>query len=82
MKISSLSKTKIKAKITVLFICVEDAGRSQMAEAFFRRYAPDGYEAVSAGTKHTSEINPVAVKTMSQIDIDISKKKQRKLPRL
>ncbi len=79
IKISSLVKTKSKAKCTVLFVCVENAGRSQMAEAFFRKYAPDGYEAVSAGTKHTSEINPVAIKAMSQIGIDISKQKPKEL---
>ncbi len=41
---------KSKPKKTVLFVCVENAARSQIAEAFFRKYAPDGYEAISAGT--------------------------------
>jgi len=51
-----------------------------MAEAFFRKYAPsDSYEAVSAGTKHTTEINLIAVKTMSQIGIDISKQKPKEM---
>ena len=36
---------------TVLFVCVENAGRSQMAEGFFRKYAPRGYLTISAGTK-------------------------------
>ena len=36
---------------SVLFVCVENAGRSQMAEGFFRRYAPRGYMTLSAGTK-------------------------------
>ena len=35
----------------VLFVCVENAGRSQMAEGFFRKYAPRGYLTVSAGTR-------------------------------
>jgi arsenate reductase len=36
---------------TVLFVCVENSGRSQMVEAFFLEYAPKGYSAFSAGTK-------------------------------
>jgi len=77
---SFLLKTKSKAKHIVLFVCIENAGRSQMAEAFFRKYAPDdGYGAVSAGTKLVSEINPIAVKAMSQIGIDISKQKPKEI---
>ena len=53
---------KSKTNKKVLFVCVENAGRSQIAEAFFKKYAPDNYEAASAGTRHTSEINPLAVK--------------------
>ena len=48
---SSFEKSNDKKKI--LFICVENAGRSQMAEGFFRKYAPEGYEVISAGTKPT-----------------------------
>jgi arsenate reductase (thioredoxin) len=49
MESSFPHKTKSKAKNIVLFVCVENAGRSQMAEAFFRKYAPsDRYEAASA----------------------------------
>jgi len=81
MELSFNNKT-IKAKYTVLFVCVENAGRSQMAEAFFRKYAPaDDYEAVSAGTKHTSEMNPIVIKAMSQIGIDISKQKPKEMTR-
>ena len=48
-----------------------------MAETFFRKYAPsDSYEAISSGTKYSSEINPVAIKAMSQIGMDISKQNQ------
>ena len=38
----------------VLFVCVENAGRSQMAEAFFRKYAPEKYNVISAGTTPSS----------------------------
>lgn len=63
----------------VLFACIENAGRSQMAEGFFRRYAPQGYEAISAGTKPTSEINPIAVEAMKEVGIDLSKQKPKML---
>ena len=60
---------------TILFVCVENAGRSQMAEAFFNKYAPKGYRAISAGTRPASEINPVVIQAMKEIGIDISKNK-------
>ena len=53
----------------ILFVCVENAGRSQMAEAFFRKYSPKGYEPISAGTKPSERINPVAVQAMKEIGI-------------
>lgn len=56
----------------ILFVCVENAGRSQMAEGFFRKYAPDGYEPQSAGTKPIEMVNPLAVDVMKEIGIDIS----------
>lgn len=74
-----MNKIKSKSKHAVLFVCVENAGRSQMAEAFFRKYAPDDYDVTSAGTKHTPEINPIVVKAMSQIGIDISKQKPKEI---
>jgi arsenate reductase (thioredoxin) len=63
----------------ILFLCVENAGRSQMAEAFFRKYAPQGYEVLSAGTKPTPAINPIAVEVMKEVGIDISKQKPKVL---
>jgi protein-tyrosine-phosphatase len=62
---------------TILFVCVENAGRSQMAEAFFRKYAPNGYKAASAGTRPTAEVNPVVVRAIQEIGIDISKQKPK-----
>ena len=61
----------------VLFACVENAGRSQMAEGFFRKIAPDAYQGISAGTKPVSEINPLVVQAMKEIDIDISDNKSK-----
>ena len=61
----------------ILFVCVENAGRSQMAEGFFRKYAPKGYEPVSAGTKPTPEINPIVVEAMKEVGIDLTKQKPK-----
>jgi protein-tyrosine-phosphatase len=63
----------------VLFVCVENAGRSQIAEAFFRKYAPRGYMTVSGGTRPAGEINPTVVQAMKEIGIDISKQKSKVL---
>lgn len=71
-------KLPAKSKKTVLFVCVENAGRSQMAEGFFNsRYAPSGYQAVSAGTKPAGHINQVAVEAMTEVGIDISKQRSK-----
>ena len=63
----------------ILFVCVENAGRSQMAEGFFRKYAPKGYEAISAGTKPVHAINHLAIQSMMQVGIDISKQHSKLL---
>jgi protein-tyrosine-phosphatase len=55
----------------ILFVCVENAGRSQMAEAFFRKYMPKGFEAISAGTNPSIQINPIVSQAMKEIGIDI-----------
>ena len=68
---------KSKQEKTILFICVENAGRSQMAEGFFNKYAPKGYRALSAGTRPASQINPLAVQAMQEVGIDISKNKSK-----
>ena len=62
---------------TILFVCVENAGRSQIAEGFFKKYAPKGYKAISAGTKPVSQINPTAVEVMKEVGIDISNQKSK-----
>src|SRR5919198_3204968 len=72
----SRSRKRAEEK-TVLFVCVENAGRSQMAEALFRKYAPRGYLTVSAGTKPSGEINPLAIQVMKEVGVDISKQKSK-----
>lgn len=56
----------------VLFVCVENAGRSQMAEAFFRKYAPAKYNVISAGTVPSSQLNPVVIEVMKEVGIDMT----------
>lgn len=64
-------------KKTVLFVCVENAGRSQMAEGFFRKYAPAGYSAVSAGSRPVGQVNSVAIEAMKEVGIDIGVQKTK-----
>ena len=79
MKFSFGSKSKVRTKKTILFVCVENAGRSQMAEGFFWKYAPEGDGPLSAGTKPTSQINALAIQVMNEIGIDISKQRSKDL---
>ncbi|MGC2307267.1 MAG: arsenate reductase ArsC [Nitrososphaeraceae archaeon] len=79
MKFSIGSKSRVRTNKTILFVCVENAGRSQMAEGFFWKYAPEGYGPLSAGTKPTSQINALAIQVMNEIGIDISKQRSKDL---
>jgi arsenate reductase len=63
----------------ILFICVHNAARSQMAEAFFNRLAGAKALGFSAGTEPASKVNPVVVKTMREVGIDISNQKPKLL---
>ena len=60
----------------VLFVCVENAARSQIAEGFFRKYSKK-YLSSSAGTVPTSTLNPNAILVMKEIGIDISNQKPK-----
>lgn len=57
---------------TVLFVCVHNAGRSQMAAGFLRHLAGDSVQVLSAGTAPAESINPVAVEAMAEVGIDIT----------
>ena len=63
----------------VLFVCVENAGRSQMAEAFFRKFTKNKFNVISAGTIPSSKLNPIVVKVMKEIGIDITKQTPKAL---
>ena len=63
----------------VLFVCVENAGRSQMAEAIANKYGKDKFIASSAGNKPAEKVNPVVVDVMKELGIDISDNKPKLL---
>jgi arsenate reductase (thioredoxin) len=77
LSFSKLKKQQELHNKTVLFVCVENAGRSQMTEGFFRKYAPRGYMTLSAGTKPSGEINPLAIEVTKEVDIDIGNQKSK-----
>lgn len=81
MKFFGRSKTNSSNKDakTILFVCIENAGRSQMAEGFFKKYAPSRFKTVSAGTKPAYQLNPIVVELMKEVGIDISKQKSKEL---
>lgn len=57
---------------TVLFVCVHNAGRSQMAAGFLEHLAGDRVEVLSAGSAPKESVNPVAVEAMAEVGIDIA----------
>lgn len=59
-------------KIRVLFVCVENSNRSQMAEAFARMLGGDRVEAHSAGSRPSGKVNPKAIAAMRELDYDLS----------
>ena len=65
--------------IKVLFVCIHNSGRSQMAEAFFNSYASAGAVAESAGTAPGDAVNPVVAEAMKELGFDLKHKKPRLL---
>jgi len=63
----------------VLFVCVENAGRSQMAEAFANKYGKEEFIVSSGGNKPAENVNPVVVEAMKEKGIDISLNKPKLL---
>jgi len=57
---------------TVLFVCLHNAGRSQMSEALFERAAAGRHDALSAGTAPAEHVHPVVVDVMRELGIDVS----------
>ncbi|MFN4847246.1 MAG: arsenate reductase ArsC [Rhodoluna sp.] len=59
-------------KASVLFVCVHNAGRSQMAAGWLNELAGDRIEIRSAGTEPKEQINPIAIQAMAEVGIDIA----------
>jgi protein-tyrosine-phosphatase len=66
-------------KKRVLFVCVENANRSQMAEAFARIHGGDAVEALSAGSRPSGVINPKAVRFMGELGYDLTRHDSKSL---
>ena len=64
---------------TILFVCVGNSGRSQMAEAFLNHFAKGQARAISAGTDPASTVDPTVIKVMKEVGIDISGNKPKAL---
>jgi len=64
-------------KKTIMFVCVHNAGRSQMAAGFMRELGGDRVEVLSAGSAPKDSINPVAVDAMAELGIDIANQKPK-----
>ena len=60
-------------KKRLLFVCVENSNRSQMAEAFARIHGGDAIEAFSAGSRPSGVVNPKAIASMAEVGYDLSK---------
>jgi putative phosphoesterase len=63
----------------VLFVCTQNAGRSQIAEALFAKHAPDDLRAESAGAEPANACHPVVVEAMREIGIDLSTRRPKRL---
>ncbi len=63
----------------VLFVCTHNAGRSQMAQALFERYAPDDVRGESAGSDPRRQVWPEVIEVMRELDIDLFQNKPKRL---
>ena len=66
---------------TVLFVCLHNAGRSQMSEALFERAAAGRHQALSAGTTPGERVHPEVVEVMRELGIDVADRKPQLLTR-
>jgi protein-tyrosine-phosphatase len=66
-------------KKRVLFVCIENSCRSQMAEAFAHLYAQDSIQACSAGSRPSGQINPKAVAVMAELGYDLTSHSSKSL---
>ncbi|MEX0861140.1 arsenate reductase ArsC [Nitrosopumilus sp.] len=64
----------------IIFVCVENVGRSQMAEAFFRKFTSKYFTVSSAGTMPSIELNPIVIQVMKEVGIDMTHQLPKLLP--
>jgi arsenate reductase len=68
--------------MNVLFVCVQNAGRSQMAQALFERAAGGEHESRSAGSRPAAQVHPEVVEAMAEIGVDVARRQPRGLDRM
>jgi arsenate reductase (thioredoxin) len=69
----------MREKKRVLFVCIENSCRSQMAEAFAHLFAPDSIQAFSAGSRPSGELNSTAISLMAELGYDLSRHSSKSL---
>ena len=67
-----MTEKPITRRRTVLFVCVHNAGRSQMAAGYLQHLAGDRIEVLSAGSEPADRVNPVAVRAMAEVGVNIT----------
>jgi arsenate reductase (thioredoxin) len=72
-------KKSMPEKARVLFVCIENSCRSQMAEAFAHLYAQASIEAFSAGSRPSGQINPQAISVMAELGYNLGKHSSKSL---
>jgi arsenate reductase len=77
--VTDVPTTDAARKPAVLFVCIHNAGRSQIAAGWVRHLAGDRVQVRSAGSEPAEHINPMAVQAMAEIGIDITGNTRRKL---
>jgi arsenate reductase (thioredoxin) len=75
----SPSRATLDDRPLVLFVCVHNAGRSQMAAALLERFAEGRVRVLSAGTTPADEVNPAVVQAMNEIGIDLTTERPKLL---
>lgn len=67
------------SKKNILFVCVENSNRSQMAQAFAQMHGGNDFDAYSAGSRPSGKINPKAIAAMKELNFDLSKHQSKSL---
>ena len=80
-KLTDTGKTSKKTfmKKKVLFVCIENSNRSQMAEAFLKMEGGENFEAYSSGSKPSGKINPKAIESMRELNYDLASHQSKSL---